>query len=144
MIEDSTRVLQRAATLRDSGDLEGARTLLVSVVEEFRDRAGFWLVLGDIQKELGDMRAAVASFRNAVELAPEHEVASHSLLCVLWRLGRAGDDDAEGDALAEIRRYRSATGSDSYDSIIAELHEKMDLLWPQDDEEADEGSGDDG
>ncbi len=142
MKKDQKSPLERAIILRDAGDFEGARVLLESVLDDFKDRASFWLVLGDIHQELADLGAAATSFRRAVELAPEHEVVSHSLFYVLWTLGRAGDDEAEENALAEIRRYRAATGSESYDQIIAELHEKQDLLWPGMEEGSmDEGSG---
>lgn len=146
-MDDSERRFNKALVLRNEGHIKEALKSLIALEPELAERAGFWLVRGDLEERLAGPRAALTSYRRAVTLAPMHELSSRSLFHALWNLGRAGDVDAEEQAITEIRRFTTLADSESYDKIIAELHEKRDLLWPTEEDEAgDEGenSGDDG
>jgi hypothetical protein len=131
--DDPECAWEEAQALRQRGEHGAALALLLPLQSVFEQRAGFWLVLGDLLEEVHGPGVAVASYRKAVDLAPTNELASRSLFHALWNVGRAGDEEAEAAALAEIRRFTSLAHSDWYDKIVAELHDKMDALWPPDD-----------
>jgi len=72
-------------------------------------------LLGYAQWEQGDLASAVHSFKNAVELSPQSELASLGLFHTLLESG-----DKQG-AIREMNRFRRMAASKEYDAIAEKL-----------------------
>lgn len=111
---------QRATSLRDNGDLGGARELLEHLAEEYPDAFGVWLVLGDVQTSQSDYEAAERSFTVAISLRPESELASLAMFHTLNHLRRADD------AFDEMRRFLTIRPqSPEYRVLLREMDEGL-------------------
>jgi predicted Zn-dependent protease len=95
-LKDTFRV---ATTLRDAGDLAGARELLERLAAEHPSAFAVWLVLGGVQMSQEDYAAAEKSFSVAIKLRPTSELASLSMFHTLKHLGHSDF------AFAEMRRF---------------------------------------
>ena len=133
--DENERLFREAISLRDVGDFQGSLDTLNSIAECLNYSPAFHIVRGDVYCELRDFDSAIDCFRTATKLAPANELASLSLFNCLWELGKQGDNEAESQALKEIRRFLSLSDSSDYRKIIAELHEKRELIWPKEEDD---------
>ncbi len=132
---DKDRLFDQAVELRNAGNFSAALPLLEKLAKEDPDsHAGVFVLLGDTHEELGDVDSAIHSFRAAIKIDPGNEHASVLLFARLWYRAEDGDVDAETEALDEIRRFVTISGTDAYADIIREISEKKHLLWPNCDE----------
>jgi predicted Zn-dependent protease len=100
MIDDEVeREFRIATSLRDNGDLSGARASLDRLSALHPLVFGVWLTLGGVQMSQSDYHAAEKSFSVAITLRPASELASLSLFHTLKHLDRVND------AFAEMRRF---------------------------------------
>ena len=110
-----------ALAMRDAGDLQGAHEALSRLAEEYPSTSGILGMLGSIQLELGLKPAAASSFRQAILLSPDSELASLGLFHSLWESG-----DTDG-AFAEMKRFVASSGpSDEYRKVLEEINAKVD------------------
>jgi predicted Zn-dependent protease len=120
LISDTELELQfeEATSLRDAGDLRGARTILQRLAAERPDAFPVFLVLGGIEMDLNDYPAAEKAFAAAIALKPRSEVASTAMFFTLGHLGR------EDEAFAEMHRFLALRpNSKQYKAILDELAE---------------------
>jgi arylsulfatase A-like enzyme/Tfp pilus assembly protein PilF len=82
---------------RAAGRPELARTRLEGALRGFPHVAELWLLKAELLDQAGDLRAALAARRNALQLAPERP---ECLNAVAWTLGRLGRNLAEAERLA--------------------------------------------
>lgn len=106
----------RATSLRDAGDLAGARAILERLADRSPSTFGVWLVLGGIQLVQTDYEAAEGSLLIATSLRPRSELASLTLFHTLKHLNRTND------AFGEMRRFLGIRPeSHEYDLLRREL-----------------------
>jgi predicted Zn-dependent protease len=112
--------LQRATSLRDAGDLAGARAILERLAGQEPSMFGIWLVLGGVQMVQADSEAAERSLLIATSLRPRSELASLTLFHTLKHLDRVND------AFGEMRRFLALRPeSHEYDLLRQELDEAV-------------------
>jgi hypothetical protein len=115
-IDDIKEDLQRALDLRAAGRLAAALDILLVVSERRPDVTGVHMILGSVHEELGDLRAAECSYRNASELSPKLELASLSLFHVLHSQRRLDE------AFAEMKRFKDlCIPSPRYDQMMRDV-----------------------
>jgi predicted Zn-dependent protease len=108
-----------ATSLRDDGDLSGARAALEHLSALNPSVFGIWLTLGGIQLSQFDYEATERSLSIAVVLRPASELASLSLFHTLKHLDRTND------AFAEMRRFLAIRPeSREYELLRQELDEQ--------------------
>jgi predicted Zn-dependent protease len=88
-----------ATSLRDDGDLAGARAAMERLSTLHPSVFAVWLTLGGVQMSQFDYGAAEKSLVIAIALQPASELASLSLFHTLKHLDRIND------AFAEMRRF---------------------------------------
>ncbi|HEV7921582.1 MAG TPA: tetratricopeptide repeat protein [Thermoanaerobaculia bacterium] len=109
---------QDATSLRDAGDLPGAKKILDRLSVEYPQRFGVWLVLGGVEMDLKDYEAAERALTTATALAPQSEIASLALFLTLKDLGRINE------AFTEMRRFLALRPeSRQYELLREELDE---------------------
>lgn len=101
-LEPNSRIarLALARLLNEGGAHEAARAEAQVLVENDARDAEAWTALGQAQRALGDLVAAEASYRRALELKPGYGVARHNLGALLGELKRAEESLAELDRAA--------------------------------------------
>lgn len=114
--DELDNAFRSATSLRDAGDLAGARRTLEGLAEQHPEVFGIWLVLGGVQLSQADYVAAERSFAAAVSLRPRSELASLGTFHTLKYLGRVDD------AFAEMRRFLALRPkSKEYALLLAEM-----------------------
>ncbi len=111
-------LFSKAISLRDKGEYNLAKNIFLKIIGIEKHEPSYYLILGQIEKNLGLLNSAEQYFRKAVELLPDHELASRALFHALW------NQDKTEDALDEIRRFQSISDSEHYREIMAEINEK--------------------
>lgn len=109
-----------AAKLRDRGDLETAKNILLELSMRDPNSPAILAVLGDVYWDMGALEEAVSAFRHATDLRPTLEAVSLGLFHCLWKLGR------REEALEEVKRFQSISDSQDYRKIIEEIIEKFE------------------
>jgi predicted Zn-dependent protease len=109
----------RALAVRDTGDLAGARTLLLELVlrltsSDTRLLAHSHMQLGNIAHKLGDAGGRVYHFTEAVKITPKLELASLGLFHALSTQGR------EKEAFQEMLRFLNAKDSEMYRELLCQ------------------------
>jgi tetratricopeptide (TPR) repeat protein len=105
--------------LRDAGDLEGARTILERLANEFPSYPPILGTLASIHFLLDDYERALPLYRETVSLSPTSELALLGLFHSLWSTGRAEE------AFNEMKRYLSISPSDKYAELLRELNTEV-------------------
>jgi arylsulfatase A-like enzyme/tetratricopeptide (TPR) repeat protein len=82
---------------REAGRAELARTRIDGALRDYPNDPEIWLLKADLLDQQGDLRAALAARRNALQLAPGRPGLQNA---VAWTLGRLGRNLAEAEALA--------------------------------------------
>jgi tetratricopeptide (TPR) repeat protein len=82
---------------REAGRAELARTRIDGALRDYPNDPEVWLLKADLLDQQGDLRAALAARRNALQLAPGRPDLQNA---VAWTLGRLGRNLAEAEALA--------------------------------------------
>lgn len=108
----------RVKSLRDSGQLDIARKLLIALSKHDPKSPAIFSVMGDVCWEMGLQAEAANAFGRAISLAPTLEAASLGLFHCLWELGRYDE------ALREVKRFQSVSDSEDYHRIIGEINQK--------------------
>jgi Tfp pilus assembly protein PilF len=81
---------------RTAGRAELARTRIEGALREYPNDPELWLLKADLLDQQGDLRAALAARRNALQLAPGRPDLQNA---VAWTLGRLGRNLAEAEKL---------------------------------------------
>jgi choline-sulfatase len=82
---------------RAAGRPELARTRVDGALRDYPNDPELWLLKAELIDQAGDLRAALAARRNALQLAPGRP---HLENAVAWTLGRLGRNLAEAETLA--------------------------------------------
>ena len=114
---DARQKFKQAIQLREQGKFEEALSHLKELDSLAPKSINYLLTIGDIYLKLNRESNGLECFRRAIQIEPEHEMASLSLFHALWDL------DLTEEALAEIRRFQEVSHSDDYVEIIRELHD---------------------
>jgi len=116
-------IFEKAISLRDNGDFEGACKMLSLFIEKFPDNFVGYLVKGGILLyNLNRVDQALACYHKAVQLNPTSELSSVGLFHCLWEKGESDE------AFEEAKRYVMTTGrrSEEYDLILKEIEENCE------------------
>jgi arylsulfatase A-like enzyme/Flp pilus assembly protein TadD len=89
--------IRLARAERAAGRPELARTRIDGALRDYPNSPELWLVKGELLDQQGELRAALAARRNALQLGPERPDLQNA---VAWTLGRLGRNLAEAEALA--------------------------------------------
>jgi predicted Zn-dependent protease len=119
MRNDQADLFKRALEMRDRGDLEQATLLIEQLLQDDKNSANAYLVLGDLYSDLGLIEKALSAFHAAVELKPYSQLASISLFTLLWKAGE------KERALEEMKRFLSHSESADYEEILNEIMHKI-------------------
>jgi predicted Zn-dependent protease len=111
---------EAALALRDEGKLSESRQRLVELARDYPERWAVYLMLGHLEKRLGNLEGAGRGFRRATELKPEAEIASIGLFHVLYARGELA---AAFDEMRRFRRIRRS--SPRYDELIADIKNEI-------------------
>ena len=125
---------------QDESALETARAHLTQASQHQTPSADAHVYLGNISRAMGDGDAAIASFRTALSIDPDHLTASRRLAPAYWEANRA--DEGEAVLIAAIQSRPDFFGTqrtlglfyyrfDRYDEAI-EQFEKSLALAPND------------
>lgn len=120
MTEEFRKQFSEAVKLKESGQLESAKKILLDLAEKDPTSTRTLAVLGDVCWDMGVLNEAANVFKRAIELAPTLEAVSLGLFHSLWKLGR------REEALDEIKRFQAISDSEDYREIIKEINEKFD------------------
>jgi predicted Zn-dependent protease len=118
MKEELKTSYAEAVKLKDTGELEAARGLLLELSIKDPRSAAIALMLGDVCGKMSRFDEAIAALRRAVDLAPKSEGVSLNLFHYLWDLGK------KNEALEEVKRFMSVGDSKDYREIVKEINEK--------------------
>ena len=110
--------MSRAVRLKESGQLEAAKNILIRLAEEKPESTAILAVLGDVYWDQGQLDDAVQTFRRAIVLSPTLEAVSLGLFHCLWKLGR------RDEAIEEIKRFQMISDSQDYRDIIEEINKE--------------------
>ena len=106
-----------AVALKEVGDFDGARTLLLQLHEDAPESSAVATVLADVCWELKQLDEAVSFFQKAKALNPDSEAVSLGLFHCLWELGRTDD------AFNEMKRFLANNESEEYTRLLADINE---------------------
>jgi tetratricopeptide (TPR) repeat protein len=109
--------LKLGQCLLRSGEVEGARSTFERALGHHQQSAQVYFELGRVDEARGNLNAASASFRKAIELFPHFGAAHYALALANQRLGKAAEVRTEL-ALAEDYKVESP---DAADPMMAEL-----------------------
>jgi predicted Zn-dependent protease len=116
--DEVEREFRIATSLRDDGDLSGARAALERLSAQHPLVFAIWLTLGGVQMSQFDYQSAEKSLSIAITIRPASELASLSLFHTLKHLDRIND------AFAEMRRFLALRPeSHEYQLLLEELDE---------------------
>jgi tetratricopeptide (TPR) repeat protein len=115
--EHLAEYFQEAVRLKDSGDLNGAKSILEDLTELDPLSPSILATLGDVYWDMQDLPNALVTFRKAIELKPCCEPISLSVFSVLWNLRRFDE------ALSEAQRFLPLSDSDEYQSILQAIND---------------------
>jgi len=91
-MDDQTRkAFDEAVRLKESGDLRGAKSILLDIAQKNPHTASIFAVLGDVCWDLNQLSEASTWFAKAVEIAPFSEAVSVALFHCLWGQGKRED-----------------------------------------------------
>lgn len=113
--EEFKRRLGQAIALKNQERYSEAAQILGDLRKTNPQSASVHALLGDALWEQGDLPKAVRSFKKAVKLSPESELASLGLFHTLMESG-----DKQG-AIRELNRFRRVAASKEYDAIAKEF-----------------------
>jgi predicted Zn-dependent protease len=119
MPEDFKKLLGQAIDLKNQERYSEAAHLLENLSKSYPESASVRALLGDALWEQNDLGGAVASFRQAVKLAPNSETASLGLFHTLLE---SGDRQS---AIAEMSRFLTVSDSEEYKVLARSLGDKM-------------------
>ena len=105
-----------AIKLRDAGKTDAARRILERLAAGPFATCAVFVVLGTLQWDQNLLPDAVQSFRRAVHIFPQSDLASLGLFHTLIE---SGFDD---EAFDEMRRFLSIADSDEYRNLIKEIN----------------------
>jgi predicted Zn-dependent protease len=108
-----------ARNLRDSGNLPGARNVLLDLSKRDPTSPAIFSVLGDVCWEMELREEAANAFRQATRLSPKLEAASLGLFHCLRELGR------QEEALEEVKRFQSVSDSEDYRKIVKAINDAI-------------------
>lgn len=97
-------LLDEAKRIAACGDLEGAVQALSILAENYPDDIDARFTYASVLFQLSRYAEAAPHFKWILEGSPIHEWSSLGLFHSLWKSGR------EGEAIEEIKRFRSAGG----------------------------------
>lgn len=109
-------LLQRIQQVIQQGNLEAGRTQLDAAIKEFPTDPALYNLLGVVEAQQGNRRAAEADFRKALGYAPEST-------SVLLNLGRLYLDNASQDAKAPARAL------DTYQKVLRSEPDNSEALY---------------
>lgn len=101
-----------AKSLLFSGDVNGARELLLEMVSKNGDDASAWLLLAGIATRTSDWQLGVTVFSALTGLRPASALASSGLAQCLFQLAKYEE------ALAEIARFEQVTARKDEDHLV--------------------------
>lgn len=110
----------------DLGQLDEAMNFYRAAVSAAPDAPWAHVLLGDAQRRRGDLRAAEATYRTAMELDAENVTAYARLADLLYATGRAAEAAGysraiPGLALAGLQRPAQSTAGNGVGSLLAQL-----------------------
>jgi tetratricopeptide (TPR) repeat protein len=111
----SSSELQNAIELYQNKRTHQAIALLNEEKHRFSSSTKFWIYLGFLYKETGQLDAAVVCFRKAVRLSPRSEKASLALFHALWRKKHPDV------AFEEMRRFIGAGEPKDYLALLRDM-----------------------
>lgn len=113
-------LLNKAISLRDSGELSKALAILSTIVEKTPDLETLYLI-GDICWDMGQILEAISYFKKATQLSPDDELSSLALYHTL------SESENFEEALNEMERYLTSFSSLEYESFRAECYFKQGM-----------------
>ena len=114
---DTEKQFELAVLLRDQGSLAEARNVLERLTVEDGATLAELAVLGDVYWDLGNLSAAIETFRRCTTMAPMNECVSLGLFHTLWQSGQ------HEQALDEMKRFVQSKDSNEYREILAEINQ---------------------
>ena len=124
------KIFDTAVAYKQQGELQRSRDLLQDLARQNPETASILAVLGDVYWDLGQLEAAVDSFRSATLIKPFSETVSLALFHCLRKLER------RDEALKEAQRYLTHSDSSDYLEMIQEMHHK----WVMGDADTDKAT----
>lgn len=118
-------LLERAAHLRDEGELEAASAIIELLMKSYPDDKAALLVAGHFYWEYGSIDRAVGTFEKATALFQESKLASLGLFHVLWKAG------LHQRALEEAERFTSGFECEEYDQLLEDMSASMNAMPSQ-------------
>jgi len=112
-------LFQEAMEKNLAGDIDGAIASLKKLDTKNPNCALYKASLGKIFWNQNKIDAALDSFRAAIQLAPDWELASLGFFHVLWEQGKTDE------AFEEIKRFQRVSHSEDYVKIIREINERF-------------------
>ena len=120
MKEELREAFSKAVKLREGGDLESAKGILLALSQSDPGSALIFATLGHTYWDMNSREEAVEAFERATGLDPNFEAASLGLFHCLWQLGR------RNEAFEELKRYQTLSDSQEYREIVAAINEGSD------------------
>jgi tetratricopeptide (TPR) repeat protein len=115
MSAELDKLLNEAVSLRDQGNLPGAKRVLERLLKLFPHEKAVLLVAGLFFWTNGPLTKSRRIFQKATELFPDSGLASISYFHVLWKLERFDD------AFEEAKRFLSEYDYEPYLELLADI-----------------------
>lgn len=109
-----------AQKLRERGDFQAAKEILLDLSKKNPKSPAVFCVLGDIYWDMEFREEAIEAFRKAVHLSPKLEGPSLGLFHCLWQLTRYEE------AFEEMKRFQTISDSKDYRAIIKAINESSE------------------
>lgn len=115
-MEIDKQKFKQAVALKENGNLNEAKTLLLQLHEGCPEYVQVLAVLGHVYMKLNQQEDAIIYFKKAINLRPTMEAVSVGLFHCLLKLDRVDD------AFNEMRRFLSLSESKEYTQLLADIN----------------------
>lgn len=105
----------------DTPSLQTALSIVDPLTDASPVPADVWLLLGDIQQQLGQLRQAETAFTKAVQAAPDSAVARAKLAMVMW----LGNEDLHAARELAATAVAAAPASSSAHCTLGQIDEQL-------------------
>jgi predicted Zn-dependent protease len=119
MRDDLKSRFHEAVALKEEGDFDSARKILLKLHQDDPASAAILAVLGDVCWELQHLDEAISFFVEAVALKPTSETISLALFHCLWESKRTDD------AFNEMKRFLANNESEEYARLLADFNDNL-------------------
>lgn len=106
-----------AVRLKESGNFDAARRVLLELRNDDPSSLAILAVLGHVCWEMKRLNEAITFFQEAVALRPDSEAVSLGLFHCLWESERIDD------AFAEMKRFLADYESEEYERLLADINQ---------------------